>query len=395
MKRNSSLCIRTFLIATVWLISWPTTLPGADKMESDTNAIRIATFNVSLYGKNAGEIRERLSESKDAQAQKIAAIVQIVRPDVLLVNELDFEPDSAPAKLLAKNYFGKPQRNPGNESSLEAIDYPFLYSAPSNTGIDSGMDLNRDGKRGSGDDAWGYGVYPGQYAMTVFSRFPIKRSSIRSFQKFLWKDMPGALRPIDPKSKQPFHPDSVWDSLRLSSKNHIDVPIQVGNATLHVLGSHPTPPVFDGVEDRNGARNHDEIDFWNRYLTDQEDDWIVDDGGKKGGFVGSEPFVIMGDLNADPVDGDGRQEAIRRLMNAEIIQATTPLNSDKNLTNAQRVMTANFGRNGRMRVDYVLPSRTMKLNGSGVFWPPSSDPQSKLIDASDHRLVWIDVELPL
>jgi len=33
----------------------------------------------------------------------------------------------------------------------------------------------------------------------------------------------------------------------------------MGGQVIHILASHPTPPVFDGVEDRNGRRNHDEI----------------------------------------------------------------------------------------------------------------------------------------
>ena len=37
--------------------------------------------------------------------------------------------------------------------------------------------------------------------------------------------------------------------------------------TVHVLASHPTPPTFDGAEDRNGRRNHDEIRFWADYVS--------------------------------------------------------------------------------------------------------------------------------
>ena len=54
--------------------------------------------------------------------------------------------------------------------------------------------------------------------------------------------------------------------LPLSSKSHWDVPVRIGRTTLHLLASHPTPPAFDGPEDRNGRRNHDEIRFWSDYL---------------------------------------------------------------------------------------------------------------------------------
>ncbi|MDQ3106173.1 MAG: GAF domain-containing protein, partial [Actinomycetota bacterium] len=51
------------------------------------------------------------------------------------------------------------------------------------------------------------------------------------------------------------------DVLRLSSKSHWDVTLNIGGTLVHALVSHPTPPVFDGTEDRNGKRNHDEIRF--------------------------------------------------------------------------------------------------------------------------------------
>ena len=51
-----------------------------------------------------------------------------------------------------------------------------------------------------------------------------------------------------------------------------------------------------------------------------------------------------------------------------------------------------------MRADYVLPSTKLgEVIDSGVFWPAPQDFQYRLIkdrqSSSDHRLVWIDVEL--
>ncbi|MDV6030156.1 MAG: endonuclease/exonuclease/phosphatase family protein [Phycisphaera sp. RhM] len=347
-----------------------------------TETLRIATFNVSLYGKRQGEIRERLSARDDRQAKRIASIVQTIRPDVLLINELDHEPDAAPARLLAENYFAVAQNYADGDGKLSPVIFPYIYSAPSNTGIDSTLDLNNDGQLGSGNDAWGYGIYPGQYSMTVYSRFPIDTASIRSFQKLRWKDLPGAIRPVDPTTGQPYYDDATWSKLRLSSKNHIDVPIQIGDRVIHVLASHPTPPVFDGPEDRNGARNHDEIEFWNHYLSDDDaaDTWLIDDDGRAGPLDADASFVVMGDLNADPIDGSGRREAILRLLNH-------PRTRD-----VQQSKTADFGRNGLMRVDFVLPSKDLNVIDSGVFWPIGDAPQSTWIKASDHRLVWIDVK---
>lgn len=354
--------------------------------------LRIATYNTSLYGKVAGQIRQRLSDGMDSQAEKIAAIVQTVRPDILLVNEIDYDADAGTAKLLAEKFFAQPQ------GDLQAIVYPYIYSAASNTGIDSGIDLNRDRKKGEPDDAWGFGRYPGQYSMAVYSRFPIDEKRIRTFQNFPWSELPDALRPVDPDSGESYYDDETWKSLRLSSKNHIDIPITIGKRTIHVLASHPTPPVFDGPEDRNGCRNHDEIRFWSDYLAGAQSKHLIDDQGQRGGIAKDESVVIMGDLNSDPADGDGRPEAIRALLGHERLQDPAPEGEG----NRERKPdgkgepsrdTARF-RHGNMRIDYVLPSRDLKVLNQGVFWPKQESADFKLISASDHRMVWIEVELP-
>ncbi len=72
--------------------------------------------------------------------------------------------------------------------------------------------------------------------------------------------------PTDPDGTPWYTPGPELDSFRLSSKSHWDVPIEIGKKTVHFLVSHPTPPVFDGPEDRNGTRNHDEIRFWADYV---------------------------------------------------------------------------------------------------------------------------------
>ncbi len=361
-----------------------TTAFAEDATQSSSKSIRIATYNVSLYGKAAGKVADRIKSGSDNQAKSIAAIVQTVRPDVLLLNEIDHEPDATTVKLLRDLYFAVPH------DGREGIAYPFVYSAASNTGLASGMDLNRNERTGEPEDAWGYGVYPGQYAFAILSRFPINFDSIRTFQSFQWAKLPAALRPIDPQSQQPYFTDETWNALRLSSKNHVDLPIQVYGHDLHLLASHPTPPVFDGPEDRNGCRNHDEIIFWKHYI--ENESALVDDAGHAGGLSKDASFVIMGDLNSDPNLGNSHPDAIRALLEHSRITDPLPRRSSSNdATPADEVNdTADFGSVGELRVDYVLPSRDLRVTQAKVFWPSKDDPTNKWIHASDHRLVWID-----
>src|SRR3546814_6685433 len=91
-------------------------------------------------------------------------------------------------------------------------------------------------------------------------------------------------------------------------------PIQTPLGVVHFLVSHPTPPVFDGLENRNGLRNHDEIRFWAEYLSDAAIDWLYDDNGGRGGPKQDAAFVLAGELNADPVDGEGYLNPVRVLL---------------------------------------------------------------------------------
>jgi hypothetical protein len=53
--------------------------------------VRVATFNLALYGRQAAEILERLQAGDDPQACALAEIIQRVRPDVLVLNEIDYD----------------------------------------------------------------------------------------------------------------------------------------------------------------------------------------------------------------------------------------------------------------------------------------------------------------
>ena len=262
-----------------------------------------------------------LSTPDNAQARTVAEIIQRSRPDVLLVNEFDYVAGGEAAELFRENYLEVSQ------NGARPVDYPYYYVAESNTGIPSGFDLNNNGTVGGGDDAFGFGAYPGQFGLAVFSKYPIDTRKARTFQHFLWKDMPGAMLPDDPATPAPadwYSPEEL-DVFRLSSKSHWDLPIRIGRETVHFLVSHPTPPVFDGAEDRNGTRNFDEIRFWADYVRGgKRAAYIYDDEGRYGGLRHGEQFVIAGDQNSDPLDGDSVPGAIQQLLDNPKVNAKHP-----------------------------------------------------------------------
>jgi hypothetical protein len=379
-----------------------------------THDVRFATFNASLNRAAAGDLVAQLShpEVDDVfrrQARNVAEVIQRARPDVLLINEFDFDP--AAPDLFRDNFLEVSQ------NGAAPITFPYVYIAPSNTGIPSGKDLDNNGTIGGGNDAFGFGAFPGQFGLVVFSKHAIETDAVRTFQRFLWKDMPDNLIPT------PFYSPDEVDILRLSSKSHWDVPIRIGGRTVHFLVSHPTPPVFDGPEDRNGRRNFDEIRFWADYIgPPSRSRYIYDDRGERGGLRPGARFVIAGDQNSDPLDGDSIPGAAQQLLDHPLVNSrnaptsagaveAAALQGGANATHRgdPRFDTADFadGAPGNLRADYVLPRRNMKIDDSAVFWPVRSDPLFRLtgvfapiwlpvggFPTSDHRLVWADVRAP-
>jgi endonuclease/exonuclease/phosphatase family metal-dependent hydrolase len=360
-------------------------------------SVRFATWNVSLYSNESGGVIAQL-EAGDESLRQRAAVIQHLRPDVLLLNEFDFDSAGRALTLFQRNYLEVGQFDQA------PLRYDYHYLAPVNTGEPSGLDLDGNGAVAGGGDAWGYGRHPGQYGMVVLSRYPIDITAVRTFRRLLWSRLPEANRPLNPDGST-FHSEAIWRQLRLSSKSHWDVPVRTPLGTIHVLASHPTPPVFDGPENLNGLRNLDEIRLWQHYLGNENADWLCDDSGRCGGLAADAPFVLMGDQNSDPHDGDSLSEGIEAILNHPRVNASQVPQSEGGAAQASRYglpragdtrsHTGDFGpRTGTLRLDYVLPSRDLAITSSGVFWPLSPPQHVTWTSASDHHLVWVDVTLP-
>ncbi|MCU0492804.1 MAG: phytase [Chloroflexaceae bacterium] len=405
----------------------PTAQPALAARETPlgTQIVRFSQFNASLNRNAEGQLVADLSNPNGdsptiTQAKTVAEIIQRTNPDVLLINEFDYVADGSAARLFNDNFLAVSQ------NGAPPVSYPYFFVAPSNTGVASGFDLDRNGvvvstpgAPGYGNDAFGFGNFPGQFGMVVYSKYPIDTGKARTFQNFLWKDMPGALLPTLPDSGESWYSPEALNVFRLSSKSHWDLPIAIGDRTVHVLASHPTPPVFDGPEDRNGKRNHDEIRFWADYITPGQGDYIYDDKGNRGGLQPGASFVIMGDQNADPNDGDSFDFAIRQLLNSPLVntsifptseggvqQAALQGRANANHKTPPQFDTADFADStpGNLQVDYVLPSADIRMVEAEVFWPLNTDPLFRLVGvftpslpggfpSSDHRLIWADLDL--
>ncbi len=379
-------------------------------------SIRFATFDASMVRDKQGQLLLDLSNTDDPQFEHIAEIIQRVNPDVLLINGFDYDHLDRAQHFFQFNYLSVPQ------NGADAIKFPYHFTGPVNAGVASGFDLDHNGKAviapGSpqyASDAIGYGLYPGQYGMVLFSKFPIDRASVRTFTRFKWKDMPNAMLPTDAAGK-PWYSSDELEVLRLSSRSHWDVPIHIGDTTVHILASHPVSTAVDGPEHRNAKRNHDEIRMWADYINGgPKSKYLVDDTNQPGRDDTDFHFVLMGDLHADPLDGGALPGTMDQLLknprvNASYIPASPGAieaaqndggNNTKHQTPA-KFDTADFpdagNAPGNLRVDYILPSKDAKITGGAVFWPLISDSQHRLVEmqptvaSSDHRLVYMDLQ---
>ncbi|WP_275392440.1 endonuclease/exonuclease/phosphatase family protein [Aliiroseovarius sp. Z3] len=336
--------------------------------------LRIATYNAEMDRKGPGLLLRDILSGKDEQIAAVLTVIATAKPDILTLQgfDHDFEGHALHAFQIAL--------------ADQGHDMPHAFAAMPNSGLATGFDMDGNGRTHEPRDAQGYGHFTGQGGMAVLSRYPL--GEVQDFSAFLWKDLPGAIPPT--RNASPFPSSEAFAIQRLSSVAHWDVPVQLSNGTtLHLLTFHATTPVFDGDEDRNGRRNRDEIAFWQRYLD-----------GALPFPAPDQPLIIAGVANLDPNDGDGRRDAISRLLSDPRLQDPEPRRSgliaegDAGQSGDPALDTVDWPdpSPGDLRVSYILPAHNLDVVDAGVFWPADNDPMLITVNtASRHRLVWVDL----
>ena len=332
------------------------------------DTLRIATYNPELTRKGPGLLLQAIGKRNDPQVQAVVAVLARLDADVVLLTGVDYDYDQQAISALAENL---------GEAGAQ---YPYLLALRPNTGVPTGLDMDGNGKLGEARDAQGFGRFMGSGGMAVLSRKPL--GVARDFSGFLWRDLPGADLPPDMT-------EAAKSVQLLSTSGHYDVAVEYApGKALHLLVWYATPPVFDGPEDRNGRRNQDEAAFWLHLLA-----------GDLAWPPPEAPFVLMGQSNLDPVDGDGRHGAMAALMVLPTLQDLRPKGQDAHKDRGQKgdpaIDTAFYGKGvGGLRVDVILPTADITAT-AGVLSLPQQDPfAATLAAASRHWPVWAVLNLP-
>jgi hypothetical protein len=325
--------------------------------------LRIATYNAELSGNGPGLALQALLRGTDPSQLAAAEVITKLDADVILITGIDYDQQGRMLAAFAA-LLGKP--------------YPYLLALRPNTGLATGLDLDGNGRFGEPRDAVAYGRFAGQAGMALLSRLPIDQPQILDFTGFLWHDLPGNLAPPDAPASQ-----------RLSTAGHYEIPLTLPDGhSLRLLAYYATPPVFDGPEDRNGKRNHDETAFWSALLA-----------GKLPQPPPAKPFVILGQSNLDPEDGEGLPDALQALLRNPALQDSEPrapsFTPDKGQKGDAALDTAFYPQTGGLRVEVILPSSDLKILSAGILRdPPETAFGQTLTAASRHWPLWVTLELP-
>lgn len=303
----------------------------------------------------------------DPQAEAALDVIAAARADVILLSDVDYDHGQAGLGAIVAGL------------AKRGLTYGHRFAAVPNAGIPTELDLDGDGRLRGPRDALGYGRFSGDGGLAILSRFPL--GDVTDLSERLWRDLPGSA------ARQVLSDDALA-VVPVSSIAQWIVPVDVAGVRLSLMTLVSSPPVFDGPEDRNGLRNRDELRIWQMVL----------DGA--GGVPVPEWPVLLGHANLDPLDGQGHRHAITALLEHPMLQDPRPRSAGGAAAlnpaghrGDPALDTANWQDGpGPLRVDYILPSASLRVVDSGVLWPGDDTALGRAAEtAGAAKLVWVDL----
>ena len=335
---------------------------------SAADPLRIASFNTELSRTGPGLLLQDLARGDDPQLIAVLAVITKIDPDIIALQGIDWDHEQRALSLLVAAL------------AERGSDYPYSLSLQPNTGLQTGLDMDGDGRIGEPEDSQSFGRFTGANGMALLSKRSI--GPVVDHSDSRWKERPDKLWPRHADGRI-FPSEDAFAAQRLPYTGLWQVMVEHGpSLILFQVG----PPVFDGPEDRNGLRNAAELNL------------IADMTGQ---IAENGPFVLLGGSNLDPKDGEGRHDALERLLALDSLQDPKPTSMGAELAEDEGHLTPNaldtvdWPEVGRLRVDYVLPDAQSIVTQAGVYWPaPGAEGHDIALAASRHRLVWVDLILP-
>ena len=386
-------------LATTWVLLLACMACGDDRLLSDPGAggsgvggggvgagpsLRVAQYNIYFLGTD-------LLQTDADQALAAAAVINRHDIDVQAINEFEYDlpngsepPGSMDGGQNAQLFASKLVA--GNTGA----PYVHTLQIMTNQGHDwEGFDV------ASHDPYFerrGLGSSPGPINYAVVSRYPILKEQVRVITEFAWTDLPDSLIPQIASDTG----IQVPAGYPLFSKAVAIVPIQVDAEVVFLVMMHTIPPISHVL---NPYRNHDELVAVRMLIEGTLPGVAALPEGAR--------FVLLGDFNSDPDDGDSLEGSIQPLLSHPLLQPLQPEGAGTVGSHPERNTFEGAcpasppapvpGLASQFQLDYLLPSTTFApALAGGVFFP---DHQTEAADwelacsGSDHMLVW--AELPL
>ncbi len=345
---------------------------------------------------------DKLLDENDEQATAAAEIIGRFNPDIMEINELQFDIENIPhtgnpgmpkadAKAPTFNAGESNASRLGDRAGKTNSDAVWDYSV---------VTLGNSGLYWSGDNPSnadefvlrGWGEFKGRFNTGLLSRYPILTDEIRVINDFKWKDLPDN-HIADLEANEGIE---VPDDFPLFEKSLNIIPVDIAGTKLYFVLIHTVAPGWDRI---GSYRNFDELHGVELFLSGELPgvDPLPDDAR----------FIIMGDLNSDSDEEEGSDSlpgAIQQLANHPKVAAWYPSgNGTKGKNGAHNSYCSGCGHDDgtmvsdptkawQMQLDYMLPSETLGKPASGkIFWP---DPKTEKADwelscrASDHKMLF-------
>lgn len=345
-----------------------------------SGSVRIAQFNVQALS------TEKLSNPTNPQVQAVTEIVARFDPDILCIEEIEYDAESVP---VADQVPGRFDGGAQNAERLAAALNDATPGAPYQhtlitlgnggfawTGPDHGVE--EFGSRGAGEFAvLNYGIV---------SRYPILEDQVQVVTDVPWLDLPDNVT----AQMQSEIGATVPEGYPLFSKALVIAPIDVDGQVLVLVLLHPVPPI---IYPTWPYRNRDELGGA-RALLDGLLPGVapLPDGAR---------FVLVGDFNADPDDGDSLPGAIQQLLDHPRLVPYQPEGAgtlghhperNTNVSDCPSTTPIDPTASFQLQLDYLMPSTTIgePLDG-GVFFPAEAADFDLACRASDHMMLWADL----
>ncbi|WP_370515281.1 endonuclease/exonuclease/phosphatase family protein [Paracoccus sp. S-4012] len=139
--------------------------------------MRLATYAPALTRKGPGLLLADLQKGDDPQIAAVVEVIAAARPDVLLLTDFDWDFEGLALDAFAARL------------AAAGLDYPHRLAPQPNRGLATGLDLDGDGRRGTPEDAQGFGFFTGEGGMALLSNRPL--GALIDHSAARWRDQPG------------------------------------------------------------------------------------------------------------------------------------------------------------------------------------------------------------